>query len=128
MIARSWFRVYLRGMAATALLRFSIILALLFAPLGMLGNHAAMAMPGGIDSMADHMAGAAPGHCADVDGDRQGPASPRIDCMIACSSLPAAEFQVEAHPMIAALIEPAPFTSSLHGVHPESDPPPPRTA
>jgi len=77
----------------------------------------------------DHMQGGTPaGHCADMapDRDSNDQQRPDIDCMIACSAIPAADFAVETHATEAAFLEPARLVSALHGLHPESDPPPPR--
>jgi len=115
-------------MPLTRLLRFLTIFAVLFSPISMATGHAAMAMPAASAAMADHMGAASAGHCADMGGeqDKSGPAAPSIDCMIACSAMPAADFEVEAHPVVAAFIEPRALISALSGLNPESDPPPPR--
>jgi len=114
-------------MSPTRLLRFLTILAVLFSPISMMGGHAAMATPVASASTMDHMRAAMPaGHCADMDQDTKDKASPDIDCMIACSAIPATVFQVDTHPMTVALVPPALLFSGLIGLHPESDPPPPR--
>ena len=115
-------------MPLTRLLRLLTLIAMLFAPVSMSASHAATAMPAAPAVMADHMAAAPAGHCADMEGrqDKQGPIDPNIDCMIACSAMPASEFEVEAQAIIAAFIEPAGLTGALHGLDPGSDPPPPR--
>lgn len=117
-------------MPLTRLLRLLTMVAMLFSPISMAGGHAAMAMPAAAaGSMADHMSAAAPaGHCADMDKqtDKGGPTAPNIDCTIACSAMPSADFEVEARAMPAGFIEPEPLATALHGLHPESDPPPPR--
>jgi len=120
---------YSGRMSLTRLLRLLTIFAVIFSPLSMTGGHAAMAMPAAASSMADRSAAAVPaGHCADMDGqqDRSGQPAPNVDCLIACSALPTLDFEVEAHPVLASFIEPAPRMAALHGLHPESDPPPPR--
>lgn len=116
-------------MSLTRLFRFLAIVAILFAPLSMASGHAAMAMPAPSATMSGHMATAAPmGHCADMDGeqDKSGPSAPSIDCLIACSALPTMAFEVESHPAVHGLIQPAALVGALTGRHPESDPPPPR--
>lgn len=95
------------------------LLALLLAPAGMLGDHAAMAMPHGT-------ATATMGHCADrqapADEDRQA----MIDCAIACAAMPAAgPFSA----MAPALVSPAPLiglAARFDGTPPELATPPPR--
>lgn len=114
-------------MSPTRLLRFLTILVVLFSPINMMGGHAAMAMPAASASAMEHMRAAMPaGHCADMDQDTKDQASPDIDCMIACSAIPATDFQVDTHPMTVALIPPALLSRGLIGLHAESDPPPPR--
>ncbi len=115
-------------MSLTRLWRILTIFAVLFAPLSMMSGHAAMAMPNlSASSDMDHgQAGSPAGHCADMDQDQKGQTSPNIDCMIACSAVPAEEFEVASHPAVHAVM-PVGRLASLHrGLHPESDPPPPR--
>ncbi len=115
-------------MSLTRLMRFLVMTAMLLAPMSMMGGHAAMALPApAATAMESHMrAGAPAGHCADMDQDQDRQADPGIDCMIACSAIRTNDFEVETHPMTAASMEPSRLTSALHGLHPESDPPPPR--
>lgn len=116
-------------MSPTRLLRLLTMIAVLFSSLSMMSGHAAMAMPAPSASTMDHMKATAPaGHCADMAADREpdDQGAPDIDCMIACSAIPAADFEVETHPMAAGFLEPVRLVSALHGLHPESDPPPPR--
>jgi len=115
-------------MPATHLLRFLTIVAMLLAPFGMImGSHAAMAMPLSSASTMDPMQEVAPaGHCADLDRGSKDEMSLDIDCMIACSALATAYFEVETHPILTALIDPGPPSGGHSGLHPESDPPPPR--
>lgn len=124
-IASGCARDYLRRMIA---LRFLTILAVLLAPLSMMGGHAAMAMPSpSAPSVIDHgQPGSPAGHCADMDEDQTGQTSPSIDCMIACSAVPAAEFVVASHPAVHGITEVGRLASLHPGLHPESDPPPPR--
>lgn len=118
-------------MQLTRLLRFLTLVAMLFSPISMAAGHAAMAMPAPSAAMADQMGAMPVGHCADMSGDqdkqdKSAPTGPNIDCMIACAAMPAADFSVAVHPLFVAFIEPARLTGALHGLHPESDPPPPR--
>jgi len=104
------------------------ILAVLLAPLSMMGGHAAIAMPRpAASSVMDHGQADLPaGHCADMDQDQTGQTSPSIDCMIACSAVPAAEFAVASHPVVHGVMQIGALASLLPGLHPGSDPPPPR--
>ena len=116
-------------MPLTRLLQFLAIFAVILSPLSMASAHAATAMPVSTTPMADHMADPAPaGHCADMADheDTGGQPAPNIDCLIACTALPSLAFEVEAHPLIPSFVEPAPLVAALRGLHPESDPPPPR--
>lgn len=115
-------------MSLTRLWRVLTILALLFAPLSMMSGHAAMAMPGPAPTAAmDHgQAGSPAGHCADMDQDQTEHTSPSIDCMIACSAVPAAEFVVASHPAVHGVMQNGRLASLHPGLHPESEPPPPR--
>lgn len=115
------------------LVRFLTILAMLFAPLGMVGEHAAMAMPAAADAPAHHAESAAPAaHCADMTAQAGDESDLGKDCMtdcaIACSAVPAFVGGIALHEPLAAMIEPQPLARGLRGLHPESDPPPPRNA
>lgn len=115
------------------LVRFLTILAMLFASLGMVSEHAATAVPAAAGAAAHHAESAAPAaHCADTSA-QPGDESDRardclIDCAIACSAVPAFIGGIALHEPLAAMIEPQPLVRGLRGLHPESDPPPPRNA
>lgn len=104
-----------------SLLRLLILIALFTAPFGRIAAAEAMTTPHGA-AMA--MAG---GHCDTMPKPESGGADRSIDCMIACAML--------AHPGSAALHIPPPGASAplsvaragLSGLHPEADPPPPRS-
>ena len=121
---------YLRGMTAR-LIRLLAILALLLAPLGMVGNRAAMAMPS-VPNAAMHHAGNAeqPAHCADMAGPSEDETAPDrdclIDCAIACSAIPAAGSTMADQPLAISVAQPLLRLGLVSGLHPESDPPPPR--
>jgi hypothetical protein len=94
------------------------LLAVLIAPAGMLGSHAAMAMPA---------QPSASGHCSEQkqhDDDQQRQAM--IDCAIACTALPShqptpAEIGIE--PAVGHI---ASLTMFLDGTAPDAATPPPR--
>lgn len=114
-------------MSLAPLWRILTILAMLFAPFGMMSGHTAMAMPMPDSAVMAHGSAGAPAeHCADMDRDQTGQTSPSIDCMIACSAVPAAEFAVESHAAVHGILQTTRLASLLPGLHPESDPPPPR--
>lgn len=112
-------------MSLTHLFRFLTILALLFAPLAMMGGHAAMAAPvaAGMD-MGDMQADSSD-HCAGMEGKDDGqPAS--IDCMIACSAIPSLGSELGVQPAMDGMAQAIALHDHLRGLHPASDPPPPR--
>lgn len=116
-------------MVALRLLRFLTLLALLIAPLRMMSAHAEMAMPAASGAAAHHTAANVPSdHCGGMDQPGNEPPPSGIDCTIACSACPSAETQVDGHPVAAAAEPPVAVASILLGLHPESDPPPPRFA
>jgi hypothetical protein len=98
------------------------LFALLFAPAGMLGSHAAMAMPHDAPaSMA--------GHCdtrEQAPDERSG--SSMIDCAIACSAMPSADPFVPQEPLPAAAEFKPSLTRFVAGTWPEAATPPPRIA
>lgn len=106
-------------MRITRLFHILALFALLLAPAGMLGSHAAMAMPHG--ATAGSM-----DHCADqqapVEEDRQA----MLDCAIACTAMPADEPLFGREQMMAP---PALIMGSspvFDGSAPELATPPPR--
>ena len=120
--------VYSPAMVATRLLSFLTLFALLLAPFGMASAHAAKTMPAQAHS-GHHVRAIAPSnHCRGMDqSSKQRPAS-SIDCTIACSTLAGAAIEVTAHPVPAAPEPSFLAAAPLHGLSPESEPPPPRFA
>ena len=116
---------YQPRMVALRLMRFLTLFALLLAPFGMMSAHARMSAPVP-DSVRDHMSAMTADHCADLDpsGNEQRP--PGIDCTIACSAVASLEGTFVPHTPVAAPAAPIALAPALHGLHPESDPPPPR--
>ena len=119
---------YGRLMVALRLLRFLTLVALLVAPLKMISAHAETAMPTR-RAAANHMAAAMPaGHCDDTGQPDHSRPDASIDCAMACSAMPSADGELVAHPQPIAPVPPPDLTDALVGLHPESDPPPPRFA
>ncbi len=113
---------YLSAMPFSRLFHILFMLALLLAPAGMLGSHAAMAMP-------HQPAAAGMDHCdrqqnAPADEQRQS----MIDCAIACTALPAAAPAVQPESAFAATFPVMIGLPSLHGSRPETATPPPRSS
>jgi hypothetical protein len=135
MIATKSPRSYLAGVPWMRLLRLLTIVALLLAPLTMVSEHAAMAMPAPVaaDAETHHMGSAGQSeHCAGMAERSDDDTAPQSDCMtdcaIACSAIPPLRSEMAAHDPIVALVEPLPLVAGIDGLHPESDPPPPRAA
>ena len=125
--------VYLRGMTAARLIRLLTILVLLLAPLSMVDKRAAMAMPSAPDAAMHHVGNAdEPAHCAEMAGTSQDETAPDrdclIDCAISCSAIPAAGSASVDQPLATSMAQPLPLVGLVSGLHPESDPPPPRFA
>ena len=111
-------------MRLRALLHLFVLAALLLAPIGMVGNHAAMAAPQAPQALPS-------GHCADMTGSHeQAPAdkapAKSIDCMIACACVPTPTVQLADPPLPVAVPGPAMIASLAVGLNPAADPPPPR--
>jgi hypothetical protein len=106
-------------MSATGLFRWLTLLALLFAPLTMIGGGPAMA----------HDQTVAAGHCADSDKPAEAPTSAPVDCMIACAGcLPTQSGAPSARLPLEAAARSAPLAFGLRGLHPEAATPPPRSS
>ena len=123
-------------MVARRLVRILTMLALLFAPLSMVGGHAAMAMPtvaaASSDSHHEQMAGQS-AHCAEMAGETQGgggsaPGDCLTDCAVACSAIPALGNVMADQPLAPAMAQLRPLVGRVRGLHPESADPPPRIA
>ena len=118
-------------MTPRACLRLLLLAAMLLAPLGRIGVAQAMAAPTGASVMAGHCAEmpAAPSH-HQGNHHQKAPAQDHegmaVDCMIACAAMAAAPEPFVAPPPGAVALPAATFLSSLTGIQPEADPPPPR--
>ena len=123
---------YLGVVPPMHLVRFLTLLALLFAPIGMIDGHSAMAMPGTM-AVTDPtgFSGSQAAHCAETSRESQDVPDSSSDCMkdcaVACSAIPAlGSDMAEVAPI--TLLQPVPLARRIAGLHPESDPPPPRLA
>ena len=134
MIASAPPEAYLRLMVARRLVRILTMLALLLAPLTMIGGHAAMAMPAAATSASHHDQAADPSaHCAEMSGETQdddgtSPGGCLTDCAVACSAIPALCSAMADRPMAPAMAQPLALAGRVRGLHPESVDPPPRIA
>jgi hypothetical protein len=110
-----------------ACLRLLLFAALLLAPLGRIGIAQAMAAPSATGMTMAHCAGMpapAPGHHQKAPG----PQGERmaVDCMIACAAMTTAPAPCVTPPPAAVALPTVAIQSSLSGIQPEADPPPPR--
>ena len=115
-----WLRLaYFSAMRFTRLFQILALFALLLAPAGMLGSHAAMAMPHGT-------ATGTMDHCADQQPPANDDRQAMLDCAIACTAMPADEPLFSREHMVtspALLMGPIAF---FDGSAPELATPPPR--
>jgi hypothetical protein len=135
MIAGQSRGAYLMAMVARRLLPFFAMLAIVFAPLSMVGGPAAMAqssMPGG--SSHHEQAAGDSAHCAEMSGDvqKEDDSSSEENCLsecaVTCSAIPSQSNLVAGSALLPAVAHPLPLVDRMHGLSPESADPPPRTA
>lgn len=109
-----------RRVSITRLLSILAILALIAAPVAMLGGGTAMAA-------SQTQSVGATDHCSGVheDNDRRQPAASH-DCVMTCSAIaPAAEPIAKKTAALPAVHHPLPF-AAFEGVEPQAETPPPR--
>lgn len=115
-------------MSWSRLFRLFTLLALLLAPMAMMGEHAAMAMPmPAAVSVAGDQATMDMAHCNGSDertSDVQGDVA--IDCMMACSALPSTAIPPTPRAAMVVLVEPPALVAMVHGLNPQAEPRPPR--
>ena len=95
------------------------LLALLLAPAGMLGSHAAMAMP-------PEAAMSAMSHCDDRQAPTDHDRKAMLDCAIACTAMPAAEPMLASEPALPAPLPALTRVRLVDGIPAEAATPPPR--
>ena len=133
MIAGRSREAYLAPMVARRLLPFLAMLAIVFAPLSMVGGPVAMAQSA-IPAFSSHHEQSADdsAHCAEMSGEgqnednsaRQGDCL--SDCAVTCSAIPPLGNFFAASAMLPAVAHPPPLVDRMHGLSPESADPPPR--
>ena len=112
-------------------LRLLLLAVMLLAPLGRVGVAHAMAVPAAAPAMAGHCADM-PAAAPDPQGGHhrqtppQGDEQKAVDCMVACAAMTAAPAPLVAPRPLATALPGARLLSSLTGIRPEADPPPPR--
>lgn len=111
------------------------MLAIVFAPLSMVGGPAAMAHSSMPASSSHHEQSAGDSaHCAEMSGDNQNendssrPGDCLSDCAVTCSAIPPLGNLFADSAMLPAVAHPLPLVDRMHGLNPESTDPPPRTA
>ena len=126
-------KAYLVSMLATRLMLILAILALLIAPLNMLGGSAMAAPTVSAPSQEQSMDHAS--HCGELpsenDGQAGGGSSQKdclSDCAMACSAIAAPYIRIAETEVSAAVRETSLPVDTLRGLNPESADPPPRTA
>ncbi len=95
------------------------LLALLLAPAGMLGSHAAMAMP-------HQPVAASMSHCDEQQTPAEDDRQRMLDCAIACTAMPASAPLVPPEPAFLAAVPVAAPTQFFESTRPEAATPPPR--
>lgn len=128
-------RAYLLPMLGRRLLRILTILAMLLAPMSMMGSPAAMAQPAASASASHHEQSAAEGgHCAGMRGESQendGSGSQQdclSDCAVTCAAIPVVGEPLGEPVLLLSLSHSAPLVNWMDGLNPESADPPPRAA
>lgn len=121
-------------MVAKRLVRILTMLALLIAPLGMMGGYATMAQAAAVTSGSHHeQAAKMPVHCAEMGGEThdQDGSSPQGDCLsdcaVSCAAISAPGSVMTDQTLLPAMAQARAFADPLHGLSPESADPPPRT-
>ena len=111
------------------------MLALLIAPLSMIGGHAAIAMPAApASAFHDEQAGEQSAHCAEMAGETEdyddgtSPGDCLTDCAVACPAIPPLGTTMADQPTAPAIAQPLALVGRVRGLHPESADPPPRIA
>lgn len=135
MIAGRPRRAYLASMVARRLLPFLAMLAMVFAPLSMVGGFGAMAQsPVPVSTSHHEQSARDSANCADMSGENQNDdESSRqgdclSDCAMTCSAIPPLGNHFADSTMPPAIAHPLPLVGRMQGLNPESADPPPRTA
>jgi hypothetical protein len=137
---RAWFRfasdlgqAYLPAMLLA--MRLMRIVAILLAPLSMMGSPPTMAQPQAPASASHHEQTAKEsGHCAEMRGEDEDAdgSDPRRDCLLdcdaTCAAIPALGSAVRDQTVLAAMAHLGSLMSWMRGLIPETIDPPPRAA
>ena len=117
--------LYRGAVTLRACLRLLLFAALLLAPLGRIGVAQAAASPAGMNMAhcAEMPAPAASHHPKAPGSDHERMA---VDCMIACAAMAPPPSPLVAPPAPAVALPASSVLTSLSGINPAADPPPPR--
>ena len=103
-----------------------MVVALIFAPLAMIGGHAAMAAPATAAAGEHHASEAGSGHCSDIGQEESGDRQASIDCMVACAGMLPSTPAVATAPLVLESPDRPLITVAQHGLSPAAEPRPPR--
>ena len=126
-------QAYLRSVVARLLVRLFVMLALITAPLSMVGGGMAMAMPA-VAGSHHQQSTDQPSHCAEktTNTTEDSGGSPMSDCAkdcaLACSAIPALGSAVTDQVVAPSPEQPAALVNALGSLFAEAADPPPRTA
>lgn len=115
-------------MTPRLLLQLVLLIALLVAPISMLGGGTAVAMPGVGMSGQQHAMTAELGHCADLveQGEDDQDRSADLDCRTTCSGVLAQTPVLRGSFAVASVPQNVAIAAAEPGLNPAADPPPPR--
>ena len=114
------------AMPGLRLLRLLMVVALIFAPLAMIGGHAAMAAPATSAANEHHASEVGGGHCSDMGEEEPGDSRGSIDCMVACAGMLPSTPAVATAPLAMKSPDRPLITVAQHGLSPAAEPRPPR--
>jgi hypothetical protein len=102
------------------------VVALIFAPLAMVGGHAAMAAPATSAAGEHHTSEVGGAHCPDMGDEEPGDPRASIDCMVACAGMLPSTPAVATAPLVMKSPNRPLITVAQHGLSPAAEPRPPR--
>jgi hypothetical protein len=114
------------AMPGLRLLRLLMVVALIFAPLAMIGGHAAMAAPATSAAGEHHASELGGGHCSDMGEEESGDPRASIDCMVACAGMLPSTPAFATAPLLLKSPNRPIITVAQHGLNPAAEPRPPR--
>lgn len=115
-------------MPVRRILQFFLLIAVVVAPVCMMGRGAATAMPSGMNTGEHHAVTADAGHCADVRGSQDDDRDRRgdVDCMMVCAGIISPAATVGQSQAVESVPRNLAAASTAHGLNLGAEPPPPR--